>query len=377
MDFSDKINQFSKRIETLKNNLTTEEATKTALIMPLFQILEYDIFNPLEFMPEFIADVGVKKGEKVDYAILKDGKPLILIEAKCASDKLKKHDAQLFRYFTATEAKFAILTNGIIYKFFTDLEEKNKMDEKPFLILNLLNMDDNKISHLKKFTKNSFDIDTIFNIASELKYTSLIKSQLNMQLENPSDEFVRFIINDFYNGIKTQNVVEKFRPIVKRSLSQFVNDFMNEKLKLLLENDNEDYEKKKVKDNKKKEKNKIENDLTKKQDENNLPKPEIEPKNNILFTDDELKAIDIIQNILIEKASKNELTSKKICNEVNILYKNDIKNWICKITLSPSNKTICLPNGKNDYLEYRMDDVVDIKELKDDLIFVIEKYKKE
>ncbi|HCQ5566780.1 TPA: type I restriction enzyme HsdR N-terminal domain-containing protein [Clostridioides difficile] len=374
MDFSDKINQFSKRIETLKNNLTTEEATKTALIMPLFQILEYDIFNPLEFMPEFIADVGVKKGEKVDYAILKDGKPLILIEAKCASDKLKKHDAQLFRYFTATEAKFAILTNGIIYKFFTDLEEKNKMDEKPFLVLNLLNMDDNKISHLKKFTKNSFDIDTIFNIASELKYTSLIKAQLNMQLENPSDEFVRFIINDFYNGIKTQNVVEKFRPIVKRSLSQFVNDFMNEKLKLLLENDNEDYEKKKVKDNKKKEKNKIDNDITKKQDENNLPKPEIEPKNNILLTEDELKAIDIVQDILIENVSKDEIGYKKVKDDIFILYKNDIKNWICKITLNSSNKTISLPNGENDYLEYKMDEVIDIKELKDDLIFIIKKY---
>ncbi|MCI9976268.1 type I restriction enzyme HsdR N-terminal domain-containing protein [Clostridioides difficile] len=374
MDFSDKINQFSKRIETLKNNLTTEEATKTALIMPLFQILEYDIFNPLEFMPEFIADVGVKKGEKVDYAILKDGKPLILIEAKCASDKLKKHDAQLFRYFTATEAKFAILTNGIIYKFFTDLEEKNKMDEKPFLVLNLLNMDDNKISHLKKFTKNSFDIDTIFNIASELKYTSLIKAQLNMQLENPSDEFVRFIINDFYNGIKTQNVVEKFRPIVKRSLSQFVNDFMNEKLKLLLENDNEDYEKKKVKDSKKKEKNKIDNDITKKQDENNLPKPEIEPKNNILLTEDELKAIDIVQDILIENVSKDEISYKKVKDDIFILYKNDIKNWICKITLNSSNKTISLPNGENDYLEYKMDEVIDIKELKDDLIFIIKKY---
>lgn len=374
MDFSDKIKQFSKRIETLKDNLTTEEATKTALIMPLFQILEYDIFNPLEFMPEFIADVGVKKGEKVDYAILKDGKPLILIEAKCASDKLKKHDAQLFRYFTATEAKFAILTNGIIYKFFTDLEEKNKMDEKPFLVLNLLNMDDNKISHLKKFTKNSFDIDTIFNIASELKYTSLIKAQLNMQLENPSDEFVRFIINDFYNGIKTQNVVEKFRPIVKRSLSQFVNDFMNEKLKLLLENDNEDYEKKKVKDNKKKEKNKIDNDITKKQDENNLPKPEIEPKNNILLTEDELKAIDIVQDILIENVSKDEIGYKKVKDDIFILYKNDIKNWICKITLNSSNKTISLPNGENDYLEYKMDEVIDIKELKDDLIFIIKKY---
>ncbi|UDN60602.1 type I restriction endonuclease [Clostridioides sp. ES-W-0016-02] len=373
MDFSDKIKQFSKRIETLKDSLVTEEATKTALIMPLFQILEYDIFNPLEFMPEFIADVGVKKGEKVDYAILENGKPLILIEAKCATDKLKKHDAQLFRYFTATEAKFAILTNGIIYKFFTDLEEKNKMDDKPFLVLNLLNMDDNKISHLKKFTKSTFNIDTIFNIASELKYTNLIKSQLNSQLENPSDEFVRFIINDFYNGVKTQNVVEKFRPIVKRSMSQFVNDFMNEKLKTLLENDNEEYDKKKVKDNKKKERSKTDTELVKQKEDKQAPTIEKIDKCNILITDDELEAINIVQDILSENIDKNEITYKKVNNEVNIMYKNNLEHWICKIELG-SHKMIRLPNGNQDYLEYNMDAVIDIKELKDELIFIAEKY---
>ena len=205
MDFSDKIKQFSKRIDIIKGNLATEEATKTALIMPFFNLLDYDVFNPMEFVPEFVADIGTKKGEKVDYAIIKDDKPVILIEAKSVNDDLTKHDAQLFRYFTSTDAKFAILTNGIIYKFFTDLEESNKMDEKPFLEVNLLDLSDIQVSELKKFTKDNFDIDTIFNSASELKYTNLIKKQLTEQLNKPSDEFVRFIISDFFTGVKTSN----------------------------------------------------------------------------------------------------------------------------------------------------------------------------
>ena len=146
MDFIDKVKQFSKRIDMLKGNLATEEATKTALIMPFFNLLDYDVFNPIEFVPEFTADIGTKKGEKVDYAIMKDNNPVILIEAKGVNDDLTKHDAQLFRYFTSTNAKFAILTNGIIYKFFTDLEEPNKMDEKPFLEVNLLDLNENKVS---------------------------------------------------------------------------------------------------------------------------------------------------------------------------------------------------------------------------------------
>ena len=64
MDFTEAIIQFSKKIKTISESITTEEATKTSLIMPVFNYLGYDVFNPLEFCPEYTADVGIKKGEK-------------------------------------------------------------------------------------------------------------------------------------------------------------------------------------------------------------------------------------------------------------------------------------------------------------------------
>lgn len=116
-----------------------------------FQLLGYDVFNPLEFCPEYTADIGIKKGEKVDYAILMGKDPVILIEAKSVNKKLDRHSSQLFRYFVSTPAKFAILTNGIEYKFYTDLDDTNKMDKEPFLDINLLNIKDAEISQLNKF----------------------------------------------------------------------------------------------------------------------------------------------------------------------------------------------------------------------------------
>lgn len=121
MDFIDQVKQFAKRVEGMKDTIQTEEATKTSIIMPFFSLLGYDVFNPNEFIPEFTADVGIKKGEKVDYAILSDGSPVILIECKWIGEPLEKHDSQLFRYFGTSKAKFAILTNGLIYRFYTDL----------------------------------------------------------------------------------------------------------------------------------------------------------------------------------------------------------------------------------------------------------------
>ncbi|NRY63840.1 type I restriction endonuclease [Clostridium beijerinckii] len=174
MDFSDKLKQFSARAEMIKTTLQTEEATKTSLVMPFFSLLGYDVFNPMEFIPEFTADFGIKKGEKVDYAIINEGKPIILVECKGGNDSLTKHDAQLFRYFTVTDSKFAILTNGLVYKFFTDLDEANKMDDTPFLEINILDMSDLQVQELKKFTKDNFDIDTIFNI-NKLKFEGLCK----------------------------------------------------------------------------------------------------------------------------------------------------------------------------------------------------------
>lgn len=150
MDFIDQIRVLASRIANTKDIIQTEEATKNAMIMPFIQALGYNVFDPLEVTPELVSDVGTKKGEKVDYAILKDGKPIILFECKkCGGDLSINHASQLFRYFHVTEARFGVLTNGLIYRFFTDLEQPNKMDEKPFLEFNLLDFKDQDIDELK------------------------------------------------------------------------------------------------------------------------------------------------------------------------------------------------------------------------------------
>src|SRR5215207_4868836 len=123
MDFKDFIKQLGDRAAKMKDKILTEEATKNAFIMPFIQMMGYDVFNPLEVVPEFIADIGIKKGEKVDYAIIKDGNPIVLIECKHWSADLNPHNSQLFRYFHTTSAKFGILTNGIVYRWYTDLIE--------------------------------------------------------------------------------------------------------------------------------------------------------------------------------------------------------------------------------------------------------------
>ena len=235
MDFIDEMKQLAQRIGKIKDTIQTEEATKTSMIMPLFQILGYDIFNPLEFVPEYTADVGIKKGEKVDYAIMdEEGKPMILIEAKWCGENLDKHGSQLFRYFATTKAKFGILTNGIVYRFYTDLEEPNKMDEKPFLELNMMDIKDSIIPELKKFQKANFDVDTILTTASELKYNRQIKQLLAQQLAEPTDEFTSCLISEIYTGRKTQKILDDFRNIVKKSFNQFINEQINDRLKSAL-----------------------------------------------------------------------------------------------------------------------------------------------
>lgn len=153
MDFVDQVKVFSSKAQNLIPHLKTEEATKQSLVLPFLQILGYNVFDPSEVVPEFTADVGTKKGERVDYAIMMGGKPSILIEAKPVHDPLTGHDSQPFRYFTTTTAKFAVLTNGALYKFFSDLQEPNKMDDFPFLEFNLLDPRDSVVTEVKKFHK--------------------------------------------------------------------------------------------------------------------------------------------------------------------------------------------------------------------------------
>ena len=238
MDFTEKITQFSQRVEKIKNTLTTEEATKTSLVLPFFHLLGYDVFNPLEFVPEYTADTGTKKGEKVDYAIMQNNDPIIIIEVKTVNTELNaKHLNQLFRYFTVTKARFGILTNGIVYRFFSDLEEANKMDLMPFLEIDLLNLKSHSIIELAKFKKETFNMKGILNSASELKYTSLLKNAIAEQFNEPSEQFVRALIKNIYTGVKTQAVIDKFKALTRVAIDDYISDLLNNKLKNIISSD--------------------------------------------------------------------------------------------------------------------------------------------
>ena len=238
MDFIDQIRTLASRIEGTKNLVQTEEATKNAMVMPFIHALGYNVFDPLEVTPELIADVGTKKGEKVDYAILKDGKPIMLFECKkCGGDLSINHASQLFRYFHVTEAKFGVLTNGLVYRFFTDLEKPNKMDEKPFLEFNILDFKDQDVDELKKFAKSAFDLETILTTANELKYTRSIQNILADWMNNPSEELIRLVVTsaDLLAGKRfTPAIKEQFAPITKRAFQQLIGDRINDRLKVAM-----------------------------------------------------------------------------------------------------------------------------------------------
>ena len=231
MDFKDQIKILSERIVKLKDSISTEEATKTAFIMPFLQALGYDVFDPTEVVPEYTCDIGIKKGEKIDYAIHKDGSPIILVECKCWKEDLNSHNGQLFRYFHVSNARFGILTNGVIYRFYTDLVEKNKMDEKPFFEFDMERYRDTHVDKLREFHKSYFDVDSILNTASELKYTNEIRAAIVREVNEPSDEFVKYFAKPVYPSRITDTILEQFRTIVKQAFTQYTNDYMNEKLK--------------------------------------------------------------------------------------------------------------------------------------------------
>lgn len=307
--FSDQLKSLGKRVSMLESNIETEEATKTSLIMPFFQVLGYDIFNPMEFVPEFTADVGIKKGEKVDYAIQSDGSPMILIEAKSIKEELTKHDSQLFRYFATTTSKFGILTNGRIYKFYTDLDEPNKMDSSPFLVVDITKLKENQIPEIAKFHKDNFDVDKITSSASELKYLNSLKQFLNQQFDNPDESFVKYIVGEIYEGMKTKNTLEKFQPIIKKGLSHFINDKVNEKLSAAL------------------------NTSVNAAKEENEPSPPVEQKTEaeIITTQEELEAYATVKVVLKDTVAAERIFYRDNQSYFNILLDDNIRRWILRV----------------------------------------------
>ena len=322
MDFKDSIKQLTERIKTLKDNLQTEEATKNALIMPFITALGYDVFNPLEVVPEMVCDIGTKKGEKIDYAIMQDGLPVILIECKHWQQDLDNHNNQLLRYFGVSKAKFGILTNGIQYRFYTDLAEKNVMDEKPFLEIDLSEPKDAQIEELKKFHKSYFDIDTILSTASELKYSNDLRGIIQSEFQNPSDDFVKFLGRQVYDGSFTAKACEQFRPIVKRAIATYINDIISDRLKAAMK----------------------EGDTHAGKEETKAEPEQEQPE--IITTDEELQAFYIIRSILGEICPVDEIIYIDNKTTFTIYHTSNKGKAVCRFE-SSKNKTnrfvVCYP----------------------------------
>lgn len=347
MDFLETIKALSERAEKIKDSIKTEEATKMSLIMPFFQTLGYDFTDPTEVVPEYTADFGVKKGARIDYAILRDGLPVIFIEAKPYGEKLERHGSQLFAYYNTTAtAKFGILTNGIVYRFYTDLEKSGLMDDVPFLEFDLLNMKDDIVAEIKKFSKVGFDIDKIFSTASKLKYINQFKQYFDDMLVAPSDEFVKFFMgaSEVYTGVKNQNAIDKYRPLLSQALNDYISELMKEKI------------------------NKAINTPTQKTSEPiSLGK--------IITTEEELQGFAIIQNILKDTVSVSDIAYKDCQTYFAVLYQGMPTKWICRLKLSEGKQYLVLPddeitNGRH----VEINSIFDISNYKNDLVDSVSRY---
>lgn len=324
MDFIEKIQELAQRIPKQLEYIQTEEATKSALIMPFIQALGYDIFNPMEVVPELVADVGTKKGEKVDYAIKKDNATTMLFECKWCGQNLDEcHASQLYRYFSVTEARFGILTNGIYYKFFSDIDEPNKMDSKPFFEFDFRAFDEEKVAELKKFSKSAFDLDNILTTASELKYTGTIKKIFAEELTNPSPDFVRFFAAQAYSGRLTQTVMDQFTKIVKQALSQALREKVNDRIKSALAADTEDAAEPTI------EEISLQNGVD-----------EERASDKIETTQEEIDGFNIIRAIAREVVDVKRITMRDRQQYCGILFDDNSRKTICRLWF----------NGKQKYL---------------------------
>lgn len=356
MDFKDQIKQLAERVVKLKDQIATEEATKNAFIMPFIQMLGYDIFNPLEVVPEFVADIGVKKGEKVDYAILKDNMPTILIECKHWGQKLDVHDNQIMRYFNVTKAKFAILTNGVRFKFYTDLVEPNMMDEKPFLEFDIVDIKETQIEELKKFHKSYFDVNNILSSASELKYTSEIKSILNNELKSPSEEFVRFFAQKVYPKKITSNVLFQFSDLVKKSIQHLITDIITDRLKSAIDIENEAIA------------------LTAVVEQANAEAVETDKTPVIETTAEEMEGFFIVKSILRQVVASQRIMYRDAQSYFAILLDDNNRKGICRLYFNGNKKFISTFDNAKKETKNEIQSLDDIYNFADQLKATVETY---
>ena len=351
MDFVDEVRtrsgRFAGRVKHWESEPPTEEATKTSLILPFIQMLGYDIFDPTQVVPEFTADIGIKRGEKVDYAIMQRGKPAILIECKKYGSSLAEDAvSQLVRYFGVTNAHFGILTDGISYRFFSDLDQPNVMDPKPFFEFDMLSYSDKAVEELKRFTKEEFNVDETLEAAAVLKYIEGMKQALVRQLSAPDEEFSRWLTKQVYSKVLTQAARERFTNLVRQAFREFIDDRINATLKSALARDTIISE----------------------------PAPEVAPPEDtahlvapVITTEEEVQGCELVKSIVSDVVELDRVFFRDTKSYSMILLDNNNRTPILRLYFnSPSNKKIGLPGegrdsyGRRNILEYPIESVDEI-----------------
>jgi predicted type IV restriction endonuclease len=326
MDFVDQIKTIAQNIERMKGSVLNEQATKNSFIMPFIEALGYDTRNPFEVFPEFTADIPVLRNDKVDYAILADSKSIMLIECKCFHDSLDnaKHTAQLHRYFQNTEARFGILTNGIIYRFYTDIDKSHVMDTKPFFEFNMLKFSDSDIDELKRFSKTNFDPKSLNDAAESLLFTKEIKRIMTEQLVEPTPDFVKFFGKQVYSKNMTAFAVDKFTKITKTSLKEFINEIIAEKIKTAMDDDKVDST-----------------------SEYSGEKTKVDIDKEVVTTEQELEGFCIVKAILREVIDVGRLKYKDTIHYFGINLDGKVTKTICRLYFN-SNKLCIYIMSAND-----------------------------
>lgn len=334
-NFVEQVSVLADRSKAAERQALTEEATKTAVVLPFIQTLGFDVFNLDEVIPEFDADVGVKKGEKVDFAIKVDGRVSILVEVKSVSVKLGASQFnQLFRYFTATEARLAVLTNGREAWFFSDTDAPNKMDKKPFFKFDFQKYDSDQIEDLARFRKRDFAIDSIIEAASNLKYTRKAAIYLKQQLSEPNDDFVKLVGRNIHDGAVTKSVVEQVRPAIQSALDDLIRDRIQEKLSITLRGEDA------PKDG---------------------PEPTEKPKSDIVTTDEEKEGFRIIQAIGAKYIPVDRITIRDAKSYCAVLLDDNNRKPICRLYFnSETTKNIGLFDAGKAETKIRVDGPSDL-----------------
>lgn len=314
MSIDQAVYALAAKVRELKPIIETEEATKTAFIIPFIStVLGYDVTDPREVIPEYTADIGIKKGEKVDFAIKSGNDFRFLIECKKVGEPLRlDHANQLVRYFNVTDTEFAILTNGEVYEFYAQLDAANRMDEKPFMTIDLSNIDARVFPHLEMCTKTHFDSETIAASAEQLRYISEIRKVLSAQLKEPDSDWVKQIAARVTSRRMTAQNLEIFTKLITTAQAQFLKDEANRRLRSA-----QGYEE-------------IVSPQKEEPVETNEPEA-LEPSDGIITTDTEIQGFGIIRAICCSEVPINDITMRDAKSYCAILYQDNNRKPLARL----------------------------------------------